>query len=176
MNIRGFEGNIPRIDDSIYIDETSLIIGDVEIGKDSSVWPFTVVRADVNIIRIGECTNIQDNSVLHVSHQGPYNPEGNALHIGNNVTIGHRVILHGCTVMDNCLIGMGSTIMDGAIVHPNNLIGAATLVTPNKELEEGYLWAGSPVRRVRKLTEEEIASIHYSSQHYYRLKNRYINQ
>ena len=176
MSIRDFEGNTPRIDDSVYIDETSLIIGDVEIGKDSSVWPFTAVRGDVNSIRIGKCSNIQDNSVLHVSHQGPYNPAGNALNIGDNVTVGHRVILHGCTVMDNCLIGMGSTIMDGVIIHSNTFIGAGTLVPPNKELEGGYLWTGSPARRARKLSEDEIESIEYSSQHYYRLKNRYINQ
>ena len=174
MSIREFEGHTPLIDNTAYIDEAALIIGDVEIGKDSSVWPFSVVRGDVNIIRIGECANIQDNSVLHVSHQGPYNPEGNALHIGNHVTVGHRVTLHGCTVMDHCLIGMGATIMDGAVIHPNSFIGAGSLVAPNKELEGGYLWIGSPVRRMRKLNEEEIASIQYSSEHYQRLKNRHM--
>ncbi|MDH5573082.1 MAG: gamma carbonic anhydrase family protein [Gammaproteobacteria bacterium] len=174
MSIREFEGNTPRINESAYIDDTALIIGDVEIGQDSSVWPFTIIRGDVNSIRIGKCSNIQDHSVLHVSHKGPYNPKGNALYIGSNVTVGHRVTLHGCTVMDNCLIGMGATVMDGAIVHPNNLIGAGSLITPDKELEGGYLWIGSPVRRTRKLTEEEISSIQYSAEHYFRLKNRHI--
>ena len=174
MPVRPFENIKPLIGDGVYIDEQALIIGDVEIGNESSVWPFTVVRGDVNSIRIGERTNIQDNSVLHVSHKGPYNPDGNALVIGNNVTVGHRVILHGCRVMDNCLIGMGATIMDGAIIHTNTLIGAGTLVAPNKELEAGYLWVGSPAKKVRKLSDEEIASIQYSAEHYQRLKNRYL--
>ncbi|MCW9025113.1 MAG: gamma carbonic anhydrase family protein [Gammaproteobacteria bacterium] len=173
MTIRTFENMAPVIGDGVYIDEAALVVGNVDIGNESSVWPFTVIRGDVNSIRIGVCTNIQDNSVLHVSHKGPYNPEGNALSIGNNVTVGHRVILHGCTVMDNCLIGMGATIMDGAIIHPNTLVGAGTLIAPNKELESGYLWLGSPAKRVRPLTEEEIASIQYSAEHYQRLKNRH---
>lgn len=149
------------------------VIGDVEIGHDSSVWPFTLIRADVNSIRIGEQTNIQDNSVLHVTHDGPYNPGGNALQVGNKVTVGHRAILHGCTIHDNCLIGMGATVMDGAVIHANTIIGAGSLVTPGKELEGGYLWVGSPARRVRALSEDEIKAIDYSTGHYVKLKNRH---
>ncbi len=172
-SIREFEGIRPAIAESAYIDAQALIIGDVHIGEHSSIWPFTVVRGDVNIIRIGDHTNIQDNSVLHVTHDGPYNPGGFGLHIGNNVTVGHRVTLHGCRIMNNCLIGMSATIMDGAVVHPLSIVGAGALVTPGKVLESGYLWLGSPVRRARALSQKEIDSIEYSAQHYVRLKNRH---
>lgn len=174
MAIRDFENILPDISPSCFIENNALIIGEVTIGENSSVWPFAVLRGDVNKIDIGENTNIQDHCVLHVSHAGPYNPEGHALAIGNNITVGHRVTLHGCTIHDNCLIGMGTTIMDGAIIHSNTFIGAGSLVTPGKELESGYLWTGSPVRKVRALTDKEIESIQYSAQHYVRLKNRYL--
>jgi len=173
MAIRKFEGTQPDIHSSSYIDETALVLGDVQIGKNSSIWPLTVIRGDVNSIKIGDNTNIQDNSVLHVSHDGPFNPNGFNLTIGNNVTVGHRVILHGCHIANSCLIGMGSTIMDGAIIEPYTLIGAGSLVSPNKHLESGYLWLGSPVRKVRKLNSEELESIDYSAQHYVTLKNRH---
>mgnify|MGYP000005103772 CR=1 FL=1 len=173
MAIRKFEGTQPDIHSSSYIDETALVLGDVQIGKNSSIWPLTVIRGDVNSIKIGDNTNIQDNSVLHVSHDGPYNPNGFNLTIGNDVTVGHRVILHGCHIANSCLIGMGTTIMDGAIIEPYTLIGAGSLVSPNKHLESGYLWLGSPVRKVRKLNSEELESIDYSAQHYVALKNRH---
>lgn len=173
MTIRHFENKQPDVDTTTFVDDTALVLGDVQIGKNSSIWPLTVIRGDVNAIQIGNNTNIQDNSVLHVTHDGPYNPAGFDLIIGNNVTVGHRVILHGCHVGDSCLIGMGATIMDGAVIEANTLIGAGSLVTPNKHLESGYLWMGSPVRRVRKLTDEEIESIEYSAQHYVKLKNRH---
>ena len=173
MAIREFEGVLPNIDPSAYIDDAALVIGDVEIGKDSSVWPFVVIRGDVNRIRIGELTNIQDNSVLHVTHDGPHNPGGHALQVGNSVTVGHRAILHGCTINDNCLIGMGATIMDGAVIQTNTIVGAGSLVTPGKLLESGYLWLGSPVRQVRPLSDDEIMAIEYSTNHYVKLKNRH---
>lgn len=175
MAIRDFEDILPDIDPSVFVEDSALVIGDVTIGANSSIWPFTIIRGDVNKIRIGENTNIQDNSVLHVTHDGPYNPGGYALKVGNNITVGHRVTLHGCTIEDNCLIGMSVTIMDGAIVHSNNLIGAGSLVAPGKELESGYLWLGNPARKVRALTDKEIESIQYSAQHYVRLKNRYLD-
>ncbi len=173
MAIREFEGIMPNIDPTAYVDNTALIIGDAEIGADTSIWPFAVIRGDVNRIRIGRKSNIQDQSVLHVNHDGPDNPGGNALSVGDKVTVGHRVILHGCTVHDLCLIGMGATVMDGVVVHSNSIIGAGSLVTSGKELEGGYLWLGSPVRRVRALSAEEIAAIDYSAEHYVKLKNRH---
>jgi len=173
MAIRDFEEHLPNIHPTSFIDDKALVTGQVEIGENCSVWPFTSIRGDVNTIRIGNNTNIQDNSVLHVTHDGPFNPGGYKLNIGNNVTVGHRVILHGCTVGDNCLIGMGATIMDGAIIESHTFIGASSLVSPNKHLESGYLWVGSPVKKVRKLSDEEIKSIEYSTQHYIKLKNRH---
>lgn len=173
MTIRHFENKQPDIDTTTFVDDTALVLGDVQIGKNSSIWPFTVIRGDVNAIQIGNNTNIQDNSVLHVTHDGPYNPGGFALKIGNNVTVGHRVILHGCQVGDSCLIGMGATVMDGAVIEANTLLGAGSLVTPNKHLESGYLWMGSPVRKVRKLSDEEIESIEYSAANYVKLKNQH---
>jgi len=175
MTIRSFQGVQPVIGRSVYIDETALVIGDVTIGDDSSVWPMTVVRGDVNKITIGGNTNIQDGSVLHVTHGHQENPEGFALHVGNNVTVGHKVILHACVIEDNCLIGMGSTIMDGAVVHSHVLVGAGSLVSPGKELESGFLYLGSPVKRLRPLTPEERAWIDYSASHYVKLKNRYLD-
>ncbi|TDY03894.1 gamma carbonic anhydrase family protein [Thiohalophilus thiocyanatoxydans] len=172
MAIRDFEEVMPDLHPDVYVDESALVIGDVVIGKDSSVWPFAVIRGDVNIIRIGASTNIQDNSVLHVTHDGPHNPGGYALNVGDNVTVGHRVILHGCSIADNCLIGMGATIMDGAVIPEHTIIGAGSLVTPGKELESG-LWLGSPARRVRELSDEERDLIVYSARHYVRLKNRH---
>lgn len=173
MTIRTFEDKQPAIHSSSFVDSTALVIGNVQIGENCSIWPMAVIRGDVNDIHIGDNTNIQDNSVLHVSHDGPYNPGGFNLKVGNNVTVGHRVILHGCQISDLCLIGMGSTIMDGVIIESNNIIGAGSLVTPNKHLESGYLWVGSPARKVRKLTKEEIESIEYSAQSYVKLKNQH---
>jgi len=176
MTIRNYKNHQPSIGNNCYIDEASIIIGNVTIGSNSSIWPMTVIRGDVNAIRIGSNTNIQDGSVLHVTHDGPYdyNRGGYALTIGNNVTVGHAVILHGCTIDDNCLIGMGSTLMDGVIVKANTIIGAGSLVSPGKILDEGCLYVGRPVRKVRELNTEEIKSIQYSAKHYVELKNTYL--
>jgi carbonic anhydrase/acetyltransferase-like protein (isoleucine patch superfamily) len=174
MTIRNFDDKKPIIDHSTFVDDTALVLGEVTIGADCSIWPFTVIRGDVNSIHIGNNTNIQDNSVLHVTHDGPYNPGGFNLKVGNNVTVGHRVILHGCHVADSCLIGMGSTIMDGVVIEKHNIIGAGSLVTPNKYLESGHLWMGSPARKVRKLSDEEIESIEYSARSYAELKNLHL--
>lgn len=173
MPIESFESLTPLIHETAFIHPQALVVGDVEIGRNSSVWPFTVIRGDVNRIRIGHNTNVQDNSVLHVTHDGPYRPGGYALQIGDEVTIGHRVILHGCEVGNQCLIGMGAIVMDGAVLQDRVLLGAGSLVTPGKELEGGYLWMGQPVKRIRELSEQELESLVYSAQHYVRLKNRY---
>ena len=171
--IRAFEDKSPLISNSVYVDETALIIGDVEIAADASVWPMSVVRGDVNLIRIGERTNIQDGSVLHVSHEGPHKPGGSPLIIGNDVTVGHKVMLHGCTVEDRCLIGMGSLVLDDAVIESDALLGAGSLVNPGKRIEGGYLWLGRPARRVRELSEKEKAYLVYSAEHYVRLQRRH---
>lgn len=173
MTIRNFEDKQPDIHPTTFVDETALVLGDVQIGENCSIWPMSVIRGDVNSIQIGSNTNIQDNSVLHVTHDGPYNPGGYDLIIGNKVTVGHRVILHGCEVGDSCLIGMAATIMDGVKIGSHTLIGAGSLVTPGKQLEPGYLWMGSPVRKVRKLSKKEIESIEYSANNYVKLKNQH---
>jgi len=172
--IRSFENIEPKIASSCYVDVNADVIGDVEIGENSSVWPMTVIRGDVNIIRIGHSSNIQDGSVLHVSHAGEYNPKGAALHIGNYVTVGHKVLLHACTIGNDCLIGMGSIIMDDTIIEDQVMIGAGSLVPPGKHLQSGYLYLGSPCKKVRQLTERDISSLRYSAEHYVRVKNRYL--
>ena len=172
--IRSFEGTKPKIAPNCYIDINADVIGDVEIGENSSVWPMTVIRGDVNIIRIGHDTNIQDGSVLHVSHAGEYNPKGAALHIGNYVTVGHKVLLHACIIGNDCLIGMGSIIMDDTVVEDQVMIGAGTLVPPGKRLKSGYLYLGSPCKQARKLSEREPSSLRYSAEHYVRVKDRYL--
>ena len=174
MTLRHFENIQPTIAADAYIDDAALVIGDVTIGTESSIWPFAVLRGDVNTISIGDQTNIQDHSICHATHAGPYNPDGFALTVGDRVTVGHRVTLHGCKVGDDCLIGMGATLMDGVVVEPHTLIGAGSLITPGKVLETGYLWMGSPARKVRKLSPEEIESISYSALHYVRLMQRHV--
>lgn len=173
MTIRAFEGVSPVIDPSAYIDETALVIGHVTIGRNVSIWPMSVVRGDEQPITIGDNTNIQDACVIHITHDHPRVPGGLATMIGSNVTVGHRVTLHACTIGNNCLIGMSATIMDGAVVEDDVVIAAGSLVTPGKVLESGYLYAGSPARRGRALEAEELAFLPYSAEHYVALKNRH---
>ncbi|VAW78559.1 Carbonic anhydrase, gamma class [hydrothermal vent metagenome] len=175
MSIRVFDGHTPALADGVYVDEQAMVAGRVEIGADSSVWPMSVVRGDVNFIRIGARTNIQDGSVLHVTHDSEFAPGGQPLIIGDEVTVGHNVVLHACTVEDRCLVGMGAVVLDGAVIRAGAMIGAGALVTPGKDLEGGYLFMGSPARRVRELTEKEKDFLEYSAGHYVRLKNRWIS-
>ncbi|MDW3095973.1 MAG: gamma carbonic anhydrase family protein [Gammaproteobacteria bacterium] len=170
MTIRTFQNHTPNIHKSSYIDQSALVIGQVEIGADSSIWPMSVVRGDINTITIGERTNIQDGSILHVSHDGEFSPGGASMTIGSDVTVGHSVVLHACTLMDCCLIGIGSVILDKAIVHKHAMVGAGSLVTNGKELDGGYLWMGRPAKKVRKLREREIEYLSYSANHYVKVK------
>ncbi len=174
MSIRSHAGLHPRIAAGVYIDPDAVVIGDVEIGEGSSVWPMTVVRGDIHHIRIGERTSVQDGSVLHVTHAGPYNPDGFPLIIGDDVTIGHKVMLHGCTIGNRILIGMAAVILDGVVVNDEVIIGAGTLVPPGKVLESGYLYMGSPARQARKLTDNEIKYFHYTSKRYVDLAAAYL--
>ena len=171
--IRTFEGTTPVIAASSYIDEAAVVIGKVTIGEHSSIWPTTVIRGDVNTITIGDRTSIQDGSVLHVNHDAASNPGGDPLSVGSYVTVGHKVMLHGCTIEDHCLIGMSSTILDKAVVESNTMIGAGSLVSPGKTLESGYLYMGMPARQVRKLTDAELAYIDYAADYYARLKEKH---
>ena len=171
--IREFEGIKPTISANCYIDPSAEVIGDVVIGENSSVWPLTVIRGDVNIIRIGDNTNIQDGSVLHVSHAGEFNPKGAELHIGNQVSVAHKALMHGCRIGDRCMIGMGSIIMDDAIVEDEVMIGAGSLVPPGKRLESGYLFLGNPVKQIREITAREKEFLIYLANHYVQSKQKY---
>lgn len=174
MTIRSLYDKTPNIASSAFVDDSAVIIGDVIIGENSSVWPMAVIRGDVQTIRIGKGTNIQDACVLHVTHDHSSVQGGLPLLIGDWVTAGHNVILHACSIGDYCLIGMSSTIMDGAVLGARLIIGAGSLVPPGKNLESGYLYVGSPVRKVRLLTEEELATLEYSATHYIKLKDSYL--
>lgn len=174
MNIRPYQDKRPLLGERVYVDPSAVVIGDVELGADSSVWPLAVIRGDMHRIRIGARTSVQDGSVLHITHAGPFNPDGFALTVGDEVTVGHKVTLHGCTLGSRILVGMGAIIMDGAVVEDEVVIGAGTLVPPAKRLESGYLYVGSPARQARPLTEKERAFFSYSAQNYVKLKDQYL--
>lgn len=176
MAIRKFNDKKPLIGRSVFIDERAVVIGDVVLGDDVSVWPSTVIRGDVESIRIGDGTNVQDGSVLHVSHEGPFSPQGQPLTIGKGVTIGHNAVVHACTVGDYCLIGIGAIILDGAVLEDYVMLGAGALVAPGKKLDSGYLYVGSPAKQVRPLSDREKEFLEYSYRHYIQLKNEHLHQ
>jgi carbonic anhydrase/acetyltransferase-like protein (isoleucine patch superfamily) len=169
LNIRPFDGVLPVVAESAFVDAMAVVIGDVQLAENSSVWPCAVIRGDVNRISIGEGSNIQDFAMLHVTHKRPADPLGAPLVIGKNVTIGHHVTLHGCTIGDEVLVGIGTIILDRAIIESQVLIGAGSLVPPNKRLESGYLYLGNPVKQIRPLSDDEKAYFKYSAEHYMRL-------
>jgi len=172
-NIRPFDGTWPEIANDAWIDESAVVIGDVHLGARSSIWPGTIVRGDIHAIRIGADSNVQDASVLHVSHDSEFLPGGAALLIGDRVTIGHKVILHGCEIADDCLVGMGAIVMDRAVLQPHVVVGAGSVVPGGKVLESGHLYVGAPARRVRQLTDQELEYFGYSAEHYVRLARRH---
>jgi len=174
MAIRSFSQHTPVLGARAFVDRSAVVIGDVEIGADSSVWPLTVIRGDMHRIRIGARTSVQDASVLHITHAGPFNPEGFPLLIGDDVTIGHKVMLHGCTLGSRILVGMGSTVMDGAVVEDEVVIGAGSLVPPGKRLASGFLYVGSPAKAMRPLNDKERAFFTYSAGNYVRLKDQHL--
>lgn len=174
--ISSYHGISPLIADDVYVHPSAVIIGDVHIGTTSSVWPNTVIRGDVNHIRIGVGSNIQDGSVLHVNHKSSHDPQGSPLIIGDFVTVGHKVILHGCHIENECLIGMGSIVMDKVIIQKHVLLGAGSLVPEGKVLESGYLYLGSPAKKIRPLKESEIAYFMYSAEQYIALNQDFLRE
>ncbi|MBD9656876.1 MULTISPECIES: gamma carbonic anhydrase family protein [unclassified Pseudomonas] len=174
MAIRTYQSITPQLGERAFVDASAVVIGDVQIGEDSSVWPLTVIRGDMHRIRIGKRTSVQDGSVLHITHAGPFNPDGFPLIIGDEVTIGHKVMLHGCTLGSRILVGMGSTVMDGAVVEDDVIIGAGSLVPPGKVLESGFLYVGSPVKQARPLTDKERNFFSYTAGNYVKLKDQHI--
>lgn len=175
-NIRPYKGIFPNLGQNIYIDDSSVLVGDITIANDVSIWPLVAARGDVNIITIGERTNIQDGSVLHVTRKSESNPEGNPLIIGDDVTVGHKCMLHGCKLGDRILVGMGAIIMDGAIIEDDVFIAAGSLVPPNKTLKSGYLYVGNPVKQARPLKESESNFLKQSALNYVQLKNEYLSE
>jgi len=174
MNIRPYRNILPTLADRVFVDSSAVVIGKVNLATDVSVWPTAVIRGDVNSITIGERSNVQDGSILHVTHDGDYAPGGRGLVVGTDVTVGHRVVLHACTVGNFCLVGMGSILLDGAVLEDYVMVGAGSVVAPGKRLESRGLYVGSPARRVRDLTERELAFLPYSAAHYVRLKDEYL--
>jgi len=172
--IRSFNNISPKIHETVYVDEQATVIGNVEIGKDSAMWPHSVARGDINTIHIGQRTNVQDGSILHVTHAGEFCPSGFPLLIGNNVTIGHCAVIHACTVNDRSLIGMGSIILDGATIASDCMIAAGALIGPGKKTESGFLYVGSPAKKLRKLTDKELEFLLYSANGYVDLKDQYL--
>jgi len=175
LAIRNYLDIAPSIVASAFIDETALVIGDVTIGEEASLWPMVVARGDVNSIIIGARTNIQDGSVLHVTGDNEFNPGGYPLVVGEDVTVGHGAILHACTIGNFSLVGMGATLLDGAVIEDHVMVGAGALVAPGKTLESGFLYVGSPARQARPLKEKELAWLEYSSGYYVALKNKHMN-
>jgi carbonic anhydrase/acetyltransferase-like protein (isoleucine patch superfamily) len=174
MPLSNYLNTSPILGDRIYLHPSCQVIGDVTIGDDSSVWCNTVLRGDVNRIVIGRGTNVQDLSMGHVSHKTAAKPEGSPLIIGDYVTIGHSVILHGCSIGNECLIGMGSIILDDVVIPDHVMVGAGSLVAQGKTLESGMLYLGRPAKAVRALTQDEIKYLKYSAEHYMRVKDNYL--
>lgn len=164
----------PALSERVFVHESAQVIGDVTLGPDSSVWCNTVLRGDVNRIVIGTASNIQDFTMGHVSHKHPKKPDGSPLIIGDYVTIGHSVILHGCRIGNECLVGMGSIVMDDVVVEDRVMIGAGSLVSPGKTLKSGHLYMGRPAVQVRPLNDDELAFLRYSAEHYVKVKNNYL--
>ena len=176
ISIRAFKGINPELGKRVYIDPQSCLIGDVVLGDDCNVWPMAVIRADMHKIRIGARVSVQDGAVLHITHASDYNPEGFPLLIGNDVIIGHKACLHGCTLGSRILIGISSIVMDGAVIQDDVVLGANSFVPSNKVLESGFLYVGSPAKKARELSDKEKAFLQYSPQNYVKLKDEYLAQ
>lgn len=173
MPLRPFRGVLPTLGTGVYVDPTALVVGDVVLGDDVSIWPLVVVRGDVNHIRIGARSNVQDCSMLHVSRPYPGNDAGWPLILGEDVVVGHKVALHGCTIGHRVLVGIGAIVLDGVVVQDDVVIGAGSVVTPGKVLESGGLYVGNPARRSRDLTADELARTPRMAAHYVALKREY---
>ena len=174
-NVRPYRRVLPTLGARVYIDPFATVVGDVVLGDDVSLWPHVAIRGDVNFVRIGARTNVQDGTVIHVSHDGPHAKLGGfATVIGADVTIGHRAIVHACEIEDAVLIGMGAIVLDGALVKKHGFVGAGALVPPGRTVGEGELWLGNPARLARKLSDAEIEALYYSAQHYVGLKDEYL--
>jgi len=174
--LRAYRDWLPELGSRTWIDPAAVVIGRVRLGDDVSVWPGAVLRGDVERIEVGAGSNIQDNAVLHVTHDGPYSPGGFPCIVGANVTVGHSAVLHACRIGDSTLIGMGAIVLDGANIADHAMIGAGALVSPGTEVGAGQLWLGAPARYVRDLSQRELDMLDYSARNYIRLKDDYLQQ
>jgi carbonic anhydrase/acetyltransferase-like protein (isoleucine patch superfamily) len=175
MSLRRYRDILPTLGARAWVDPAATVIGDVVIGDDSSLWPQVVVRGDVNFVRIGARSNLQDGTVVHVSHDGPHAKLGGfATVIGDDVTIGHNAVVHACRIGDAALVGMGAIVLDGAVVESQGFVGAGALVAPGKVVGSREMWLGNPARRVRMLSDAEVEGLFYSAAHYVRLKDEYL--
>lgn len=172
--VRPYLEYTPKLGEKVFVDPTAIVIGDVNIGTNSSIWPLVVIRGDMHSITIGERTSIQDGSVLHITHAGPFNPDGFPLTIGSDVTVGHKALLHGCTIKDRVLIGMGTIVMDGAVIEEEVILAAGSIVPPGKILESGFLYKGSPAKQTRALSDKEKSFFSYTASNYVSLKDKHI--
>ena len=171
-----FKGVSPTLGKNVYVDGSARIVGDVVLEDDASIWPLVAARGDVNKIRIGARSNIQDGSVLHVTRKSEKNPNGFPLIIGEDVTVGHKCMLHGCQLGNRILVGMGAIVMDGVVVEDDVFIGAGTLVPPNQRLESGFLYVGNPMQKKRPLNDAEMAFLKQSAVNYVVLKDEYLEE
>ena len=174
--IHNYQEFTPQAGKTPFIAQSADVIGDITMGDDVSIWFGAIVRGDVHYITIGDRSNIQDLSMVHVTHYKKERQigDGNPCIIGNDVTVGHRVMLHGCTIEDACLIGMSATILDGAVIGKESIVGAGSLVTKNKTFPPRSLIMGSPAKVVRELKDEEVAELYASASRYVAFKNTYL--
>lgn len=175
-HLRAWQTVHPALGERVWVDPAATVIGRVSLADDVSIWPGAVLRGDVNEIHIGARTNVQDGTIAHVTHDGPYTPGGLPLVLGADITVGHGAILHACTIGDRCLVGMGAIILDGAELAADVMLAAGSLVSPGKRLRSGWLYRGRPAEAVRELGDEELAMLKYSAAHYVRLKDDYLQQ
>ena len=173
-SVRKYQNTTPKLGERVFVDRSAVVIGDVELADDVSVWPLTVIRGDMHHIRIGARTSVQDGSVLHITHASDFNPGGYPLIIGEDVTIGHQAMLHGCPLGNRGLVGMKSMIMDGAVVEDEVIIAAGAVVTPGKVLESGYVYKGNPAKQARPISDKERKFFTYSAGNYVRLKDKHL--
>jgi carbonic anhydrase/acetyltransferase-like protein (isoleucine patch superfamily) len=175
MALRSYKGIPPTLAQSAWVDDSAVVIGQCELAEDVGIWPNATLRGDVNLIKIGARSNIQDGAVVHTTHQSDIS-KGSQCIVGKDVTVGHNAVLHGCIIEDECLIGMGAVVLDNALIQKNVLVAANALVPPNKVLESGYLYVGAPVKQARPLTEKELSFFKYSAKHYVKLKNDFVTE
>ena len=175
-SISSHRGISPQLGQRVYIDPAATVIGDVSLGDDASVWPGAVIRGDMHRIVVGARSNVQDNAVLHITHASDFNPDGWPLTIGDDVVIGHRAVLHGCTLGDRILVGNGAIVNDGAVIESEVIIGAGCMVPPGKTLETGHVYVGNPCKQLRALSDSEKQFFTYSPANYVKLKDQYLTE